>query len=122
MPAQAAAVKRNGIPDGQQVTRASTQVPAGPARVTLVTAPGCHFCEDAAAALGELARECPLAVEEISADSPAGQSLLRVNGTGMLPLVLVDWEFFSAGRLPRRKLARLVAAPGAAAAPGAGGR
>jgi len=45
----------------------------------------------------------------VAADSPAGQALLHRHGTGMFPLVLVDGAFFSAGRLARRKLARLLA-------------
>ncbi len=100
----------------------SSQAPAGPARVTLVTAPACHFCEDARAALETLAQQYPLAAEETAADSPAGQALLHEHGTGMFPLVLVDGDFFAAGRLPRRKLARLLAARGAAAAAGPGAR
>jgi hypothetical protein len=117
-------MRRSRIPDSREATVASTQAPAGPARVTVVTVPACHFCQDAREALGELAGDYPLAVEETAADSPAGQALLHVHGTGMFPLVLVlvEGEFFSAGRLPRRKLARLLAARGAAAAAGQGAR
>jgi hypothetical protein len=78
-------------------------------RVTLLHAPACHFCEDAQAALTELARQYDLAVELLPAASPAGQTLLRQHGAGMFPVVLVDGAFFSAGRLPRRKLVRLLA-------------
>ena len=81
-----------------------------PAAVTVVTAPACHFCSDAQAALTELARNHPLTVTVVGAGSPAGQALLARYHTGMFPLVLVDGVFFSAGRLPRRKLARLLAA------------
>ena len=81
----------------------------GPARVTVVTAQDCHFCEDALLALNELAQSYPLTVEQVAADSPAGQLLRRRHGAGMFPLVLVDGAFFSAGRLPRRKLGRLLA-------------
>jgi hypothetical protein len=88
----------------------------------VVTAPACHFCEDAQEDLSRLAQDYPIAVEEAAAGSPAGQALLHVHGTGIFPLVLVDGEFFSAGRLPRRKLARLLAARSAAAAAGAGAR
>jgi hypothetical protein len=100
----------------------NTQTAAGQARVTVVTAAACHFCEDALTALTGLGRAYPLTVEEVAADSPAGQALLGQHGTGMFPLVLIDGGFFSAGRLPRRKLARLLAARGAAAAAGAGAR
>lgn len=78
------------------------------ALVTVVTARGCHFCEDARQALAALGRVYPLTVEEIAAHSAAGQALVLEHGTGMFPLVLVGGAFFSAGRLPRRKLARLV--------------
>ena len=82
---------------------------SGPTQVTVVTAPACHFCEDALDVLTGLGTVYRLRVEEVAAGSPAGQVLLRRHGTGMFPLVLVDGEFFSAGRLPRRKLGRLLA-------------
>ena len=85
----------------------------GPARVTVVTAPDCHLCADAQAALASLARDHPLTVDVVTADSEPGQALVREHGTGMFPLVLLDGAFFSAGRLPRRKLARLLARRGA---------
>ncbi len=87
----------------------------GLARMTVVSAPDCHLCADAQAALAELARDYPLTVEVVAAGSEAGQVLTREHGTGMFPLVLVDGAFFSTGRLPRRKLARLLAGRGAAA-------
>ena len=90
-----------------------------PVQVTLVTAPACHFCEDAQATLAELAQDCPLSVREVAAESSEGQALLHAHGAGMFPLVLVDGAFFSAGRLPRRKLARLLTRP---ASTPAGGR
>ena len=80
-----------------------------PARVTAVTAPACHFCDDAQAALAELAHAYPLTLRLVAADSSDGQALLHAHHAGMFPLVLVDGVFFSAGRLPRRKLARLLA-------------
>jgi glutaredoxin len=86
-------------------------------QVTVVTSPTCHFCYDAKAALAELGRVYPLAVRLIEAESSDGQALLHAHGAGMFPLVLVDGAFFSAGRLPRRKLARLLAARAAAPGP-----
>ncbi len=80
-----------------------------PARVTVVTAPACHFCDDAQAALAELGHAYPLTLRLVAADSNDGQALLCAHHAGMFPLVLVDGVFFSAGRLPRRKLARLLA-------------
>lgn len=88
----------------------------GPVRVTVVTAPACHLCDDAQAALAVLSRDHPLMVTVVAAGSQAGQALTRQHGSGMFPLVLVDGLFFSAGRLPRRKLARLLAGRAAATA------
>ena len=85
-----------------------------PAQVTVVTAPACHLCADARSALAELARQYPLTVTVVTAGSPAGQMLAGRHRTGMFPLVLVDGMFFAAGRLPRRKLVRLLAARGPA--------
>ena len=78
-------------------------------RITVVTAAACHFCADAQAALTELAQAYPLTVRQVEADSTDGQALLHAHGAGMFPLILVDGAFFSVGRLPRRKLARLLA-------------
>jgi hypothetical protein len=77
------------------------------AHVTVVTAHACHFCEDARQAMAELGQFYPFTVEELAAHSPAGEALVLEYGAGLYPLVLVDGAFFSAGRLPRRKLARL---------------
>ena len=88
----------------------------GTVRVTVVTAPACHFCEDATQALAALGRVYPLAVQEVAAHSPAGQALALEHGTGIFPLVLVDGVVFSAGRLPRRKLARQLGQEAAAVA------
>jgi len=78
--------------------------------VTLVHAPACHFCEDARTALNEFGHEYDLAVELVAADSNAGQDLVARHRPAMFPLVLVDGEFFSAGRLPRNKLRALLTA------------
>lgn len=83
--------------------------------VTLVHAPACHFCDDAQAALTDLAANHDLALHVIELDSPEGRRLVARFRPAMNPLVLLDGEFFSAGRLPRKKLlARLAATAGAA--------
>jgi hypothetical protein len=79
-----------------------------PIKVTVVTAEACHLCDDARTALGELAHAYPLALHVVPAGSGEGQALLHAHGAGVFPLVLVEEAFFSAGRLPRRKLARLL--------------
>ena len=76
--------------------------------VTLVHSPACHFCDDAAEALAELAKVHPLEVTTFALESPEGAALVARHRPAMNPLVLVDGEYFSAGRLPRKKLLRLL--------------
>ncbi len=74
--------------------------PVAAAVVTVVFAPACHYCDDAQTALGAT---YPLAVERVDIRSERGQTLIREHRPPMSPLVLLDEEFFSFGRLPRRK-------------------
>lgn len=74
--------------------------------VLLVTAPGCLFCEDAHTGLGELATEFGIEVREVDALSPDGFAVVERFRPTMLPVILVDGELFSSGRLPRTKLRR----------------
>jgi hypothetical protein len=76
--------------------------------ITLVHAPACHFCDDARAALADLAREYPLRVDLVDATSARGAALVGEHRPGMFPLVLLDGRVFSQGRLPRRKLRALL--------------
>lgn len=89
--------------------------------VTVVAGPG-RPSLDAQAALADLARYFPLSVRTVAADSQAGEAVTRRHRPDSLPIVLLDGGFFSAGRLPRRKLARQLAArtcaPGVPGAPG----
>ena len=81
-----------------------------PPRITVVTTPGCHFCEDAHQVLTQLAADgAAIDCELVEATSPAGLALLAQHRPPMNPLVLVDGTYFSAGRLPRRKLQTLLA-------------
>jgi hypothetical protein len=77
--------------------------------ITVVHAQACHFCEDASKILEELALEFPLHIERIGADEPRGRELVAEHRVPMYPLVLVGGAFFSFGRLPRRKLRKLLA-------------
>lgn len=74
--------------------------------ITLVTAPGCHLCKDAEEALAESAREFSLEIIRLEATSGEGLGLVAQHRPALFPLVLVDGEPFSAGRLPRKKLRR----------------
>lgn len=84
------------------------RTPSDPARITVVESEACHFCEDAHRALAELAATYPMTVDTVDLRSEAGQRLMQAHRASMSPLVLVEGEFFSHGRLPRRKLAKLL--------------
>ena len=75
-----------------------------PAVVTLVHSTACHFCDDAAATLDALAATHPLEIRTVALDSPEGVDLVARHRPAMNPLVLIDGEYFSSGRLPRKKL------------------
>lgn len=79
-----------------------------PTRLTVVESTGCHFCADAHTALGELAKDFPLVVEWLDAADPRGASLVAEHRAPMYPLVLLDDAFFSFGRLPPKKLRKLL--------------
>lgn len=74
--------------------------------VVVVSSPSCHLCEDALAALADLAAEFPLSVREVDIRSPEGARIVERYRPAMPPAVVVDGELFSAGRLPRKKLRR----------------
>jgi hypothetical protein len=76
--------------------------------VVLVTSPACHLCEDALEGLNDLAREFQLSVREIEMGSPEGREIVERFRPPMPPAVLVGGELFSFGRLPRKKLRRLL--------------
>lgn len=95
----------------------STDQPVSePVRTTLVVSEACHFCEDAHRALAELAATYPIAVETVDVRSETGQRLMQTHRAPMSPLALLDGDFFSHGRLPRRKLAKVLAQRRAATA------
>ena len=78
--------------------------------VTVVESPGCHFCEDAHRVLADAAERYPLRVRTEDVATAEGRRLMTAHRVGMSPLVLVDGAFFSSGRLPRRKLNKLLTA------------
>ena len=84
----------------------STQGVGKPVVVTLVEAPACHLCEDARSALAALARSYPMTVHVMSIGDKSGRALMDHHRAPMSPLVLLDGQYFSSGRLPRRKLER----------------
>ena len=93
------------------VGSASKQPPrdAPPAvQVTVVESEACHFCVDAQRVLVDLAVDFPLVVDAVDIGSETGRQLMALHRAAMSPLILVDGAFFSNGRLPRRKLAKLL--------------
>lgn len=84
-----------------------------PIPVTLVHSPACHFCDDAEEALFALSAEYAIDVSVVYIDSAVGATLVAVHRPAMNPLVLVDGAFFSSGRLPRKKLIKLLEERGA---------
>jgi glutaredoxin-like protein DUF836 len=72
--------------------------------VVIVTSPACHLCEDAIAALTQLAEEFPLTIREVELDSEEGRRIFERFHPPLPPFVVLDDELFSSGRLPRKKL------------------
>ena len=85
-----------------------TETNTGGTVITVVHTPACHFCEDAQQVLAELATRYPLSIDLVEAAEPRGEALVARHRAPMFPLVLVNGGFFSFGRLPRKKLVKLL--------------
>jgi hypothetical protein len=83
-----------------------------PVDVVLVTAAGCHFCDEAGRLLDELGQLTPLAVRTVPLASDEGRSLLVRHRVPFPPILLVDGAFFGYGRISRRKLSNHLAGLG----------
>ena len=84
--------------------------PSSTVRITFVPSPACHFCEDADRTLAELASTFAFEVEHVPSETTEGRHLIAVHRPALAPLVLVDGDYFSSGRLPRKKLVQLLSA------------
>ncbi len=80
-----------------------------PIKIILVTARGCHFCEDAANILDELSSSAPLVVREVPLTSEEGRGLAIRHRVPFPPILLVDGVLFGHGRISCRKLERHLA-------------
>lgn len=80
-----------------------------PIRVTLVTAPGCHFCDGAQEVLADLGHRFPLSIDLVPLNSDAGRDLVVRYRVPYPPIVLVNGTFFGYGRISRRRLERHLA-------------
>ena len=90
----------------------STGRPPDSIDVVLVTAPRCHFCEDAKSALAEMARRYPLRIREVDLAEPEGVALIRRFRVPFPPIVTIDGSLFGHGRISRRKLEATLSARG----------
>lgn len=75
-----------------------------PVNVVLVTAPSCHFCDEATDLLEDLGQLTPLAVRTVPLSSDEGRSLLVLYRVPFPPILVVEGVFFGYGRISRRKL------------------
>lgn len=79
--------------------------PTAPAlTVTVVTANACHHCHDAIDVLMKNAVSYQIDVREVPSSCAEGRELIATHRPPMSPLVLINGEYFSSGRLPRKKL------------------
>lgn len=77
--------------------------------IVLLTKEDCHFCDQAKEILDRLGAEYPLHVREVALDSAEGRELAARSGAPFPPVILMDGEVFSYGRLPERKLRQRLA-------------
>lgn len=86
---------------------AARRAQAEPApQVTLLVTAGCHLCEHARVELARRAEHGELDLAVVSLDSDHGRALQARHRPLAFPLVLIDGRWFSAGRLPQRRLDR----------------
>ena len=72
--------------------------------VVLLTKDDCHFCEQAKDVLAKLSGEYSLRVREIPLDSDEGRALALRSAAPFPPVVFLNGETFSYGRLSEQKL------------------
>ena len=75
-----------------------------PVEIMLVTARGCHFCDEADRLLAELGTVIPLTVRKVPLSSEEGLGLLVRHQVPFPPILLVGGAYFGYGRISRRKL------------------
>lgn len=76
--------------------------------VVVVRSPACHLCDDAIEALEEIGASFPLDVRMVEIDSEEGREILARYRPALSPAVVIEDRLFSSGRLPRRKLLRML--------------
>ena len=79
--------------------------------IVLLTKDDCDLCEHAKAALERLGDEFALDVREVPLDCGEGAELAREANAPFAPVVFVDRQAFSYGRLSERKLRKFLQSP-----------
>ena len=82
-------------------------------RILLLTAPGCHWCDEAEALIEKLAAEFELETATCSTEDEAGRSLALASGVLFPPGLFVNDELLQYGRPSERKLRACLVAIGA---------
>ena len=70
----------------------------------LLTKEDCHFCEQAKDVLTRLGDEYDLHVREVALESAEGQGLALESGAPFPPVIFLNGDTFSYGRLSERRL------------------
>src|SRR3972149_3771936 len=86
--------------------------------VVLVTAVGCHLCDDAKVVLADLGHRFNLDVREVDLSTDEGTALARRFGAPFPPLLFVGGAYVGHGRVSRRRLNRVIEHVGIGAAGG----
>lgn len=76
--------------------------------VVLLTKEDCEFCGQAKAVLDWIGTEFDLRVREVRLESPEGRRLAAESGAPFPPVVFLNGEAFSYGRLSERKLRKAI--------------
>ena len=72
--------------------------------VLVLTAPGCHWCEEAQVLLARLSNEFDLHVTIQPADGEEGRALALANGALFPPVIFVNGTYVQYGRPSEKKI------------------
>lgn len=80
--------------------------------ITIVTSADCAFCEQAKDVLARVGSEAAIVVREVPLDSAEGREISRSTAAPFPPVVLLDGEALSYGRLSERRLRKALTRSG----------
>ncbi len=84
-----------------------------PARVRLLTRPGCHLCDEARAVVETVCAETGETYEEVDVDAPEADPALRRRYTDEVPVTFVDGAQHDYWRVDPARLRAALSRPGA---------